>query len=336
MRFLLRVDSHARNHSAHPQAQSRVAALRAYPCSDALRACSAAPTARSARVSGRYIPILRSSKRSSAVTQPPGSCAVSARTSLSCLIVRLCSCIRSICSAVGRSGLRHLLPVHTVTTVFSSSGRTHVALAASSFCFVHCLLCGMLRHRPVTSVPGPSPAMRSPPQSLQLYFDVLCLRCRRDATSGCVEHRLLHGGRGRLDRAAQHLCWSDHRGQLKAIRTQKKKSEGTAHYPPSSLHCTHTNTNMHMHTHAQAHAHAPSRRRTLHQPCAQELGRTAFTTTTGHVHRGAALELRCSRVWSCRGRRQRHSVCQTRATTSGQLRSRRVATTGCNRLSSCV
>ena len=134
MRFLLRVDSHARNHSAHPQAQSRVAALRAYPCSDALRACSAAPTARSARVSGRYIPILRSSKRSSAVTQPPGSCAVSARTSLSCLIVRLCSCIRSSCSAVGRSGLRHLLPVHTVTTVFSSSGRTHVALAASSFC----------------------------------------------------------------------------------------------------------------------------------------------------------------------------------------------------------
>ena len=48
MRFLLRVDSHARNHSAHPQAQSRVAALRAYPCSGALRACSAA--ARSARV----------------------------------------------------------------------------------------------------------------------------------------------------------------------------------------------------------------------------------------------------------------------------------------------
>ena len=51
MRFLLRVDSHARNHSAHPQAQSRVAALRAYPsmqrraprvfCSanGALRAC---------------------------------------------------------------------------------------------------------------------------------------------------------------------------------------------------------------------------------------------------------------------------------------------------------
>ena len=29
MRFLLRVDSHARNHSAHPQAQSQVAALRA-------------------------------------------------------------------------------------------------------------------------------------------------------------------------------------------------------------------------------------------------------------------------------------------------------------------
>ena len=27
-------------------------------------------------------------------------------------------------------------------------------------------------------------------------------------------------------------------------------------------------------------------------------GKTAFTTTTGHVHRGAALELRCSGVWS--------------------------------------
>ena len=109
MRFLLRVYSHARNHSAHPQAQSRVAALRAYPCSGALRACSAA--ARSARVSGRYMPpILRNSKTSSAVTKPPGSCAASARTSLSCLIVRLCSRIRSSCSAVGRSGLRAAVP----------------------------------------------------------------------------------------------------------------------------------------------------------------------------------------------------------------------------------
>ena len=170
MRFLLRVDSHARNHSAHPQAQSRVAALRAYPCSGALRACSAA--ARSARVSGRYMPpILRNSKTSSAVMKPPGSCAASARTSLSCLIVRLCSRIRSSCSAVGRSGLRAAVP------------------------FIN-------------------------------------LRSRTGAGS---------------------------------------------------------------------------------------TGRTAFTTTTGHVHRGAALELRCSRVWSCRGRRQRHSVCQTRATTSGQL-----------------
>ena len=44
MRFLLRVDSHARNHSAHPQAQSQVAAL---------RACAAA---RSARVLQRRAP----------------------------------------------------------------------------------------------------------------------------------------------------------------------------------------------------------------------------------------------------------------------------------------
>ena len=45
MRFLLRVDSHARNHSAHPQAQSQVAAL---------RACAA--RARSARVLQRRAP----------------------------------------------------------------------------------------------------------------------------------------------------------------------------------------------------------------------------------------------------------------------------------------
>ena len=38
MRFLLRVDSHARNHSAHPQAQSQVAALRAYPAARSARA----------------------------------------------------------------------------------------------------------------------------------------------------------------------------------------------------------------------------------------------------------------------------------------------------------
>jgi hypothetical protein len=44
VRFLLRVDSHARNHSAHPQAQSQVAAL---------RACAAA---RSARVLQRRAP----------------------------------------------------------------------------------------------------------------------------------------------------------------------------------------------------------------------------------------------------------------------------------------
>ena len=44
MRFLLRVDSHARNHSAYPQAQSQVAAL---------RACAAA---RSARVLQRRAP----------------------------------------------------------------------------------------------------------------------------------------------------------------------------------------------------------------------------------------------------------------------------------------
>ena len=45
------------------------------------------------------------------------------------------------------------------------------------------------------------------------------------------------------------------------------------------------------------------RRRALHQPCARELGRAQlgrplYTTTTGHMHRGAALELRCSGVWS--------------------------------------
>ena len=44
MRFLLRADSHTRNHSAHPQAQSQVAAL---------RACAAA---RSARVLQRRAP----------------------------------------------------------------------------------------------------------------------------------------------------------------------------------------------------------------------------------------------------------------------------------------
>ena len=44
MRFLLRVDLHARNHSAHPQAQSRVAAL------------SACAAARSARVLQRRAP----------------------------------------------------------------------------------------------------------------------------------------------------------------------------------------------------------------------------------------------------------------------------------------
>ena len=44
----------------------------------------------------------------------------------------------------------------------------------------------------------------------------------------------------------------------------------------------------------------------------------------------AALASACSRVWSCRGRRQRHSVCQTRATTSGQLYRSSVATTDCN------
>ena len=38
MRFLLRVDSHARNHSAHPQAQSQVAALRTYPAARSARA----------------------------------------------------------------------------------------------------------------------------------------------------------------------------------------------------------------------------------------------------------------------------------------------------------
>ena len=49
MRFLLRVDSHARNHSAYPRAQSQVAAFHAYLqrraprvlSSGALRACSA-------------------------------------------------------------------------------------------------------------------------------------------------------------------------------------------------------------------------------------------------------------------------------------------------------
>ena len=57
MRFLLRVDSRARNHSAHPQAQSQVAAL---------RACAAA---RSARVLCSMLPSLLPGD--SAITHTP-------------------------------------------------------------------------------------------------------------------------------------------------------------------------------------------------------------------------------------------------------------------------
>ena len=88
MRFLLRVDSHARNHSAHPQAQSQVAALRAYPA------------ARSARAFQRRAPRVLCSSATASSAAPAGISSeftasyLRLRSSLSCLIVRPCSHVR--------------------------------------------------------------------------------------------------------------------------------------------------------------------------------------------------------------------------------------------------
>ena len=90
MRFLLRVDSHARNHSAHPQAQSQVAALRTLP-SGALRAFF--PAARSA-------PRVLCGSATASSAAPAGISSeftasyLRLRSSLSCLIVRPCSHVR--------------------------------------------------------------------------------------------------------------------------------------------------------------------------------------------------------------------------------------------------
>ena len=88
MRFLLRVDSHARNHSAHPQAQSQVAALRAYPA------------ARSARAFQRRAPRVLCGSATASSAAPAGISSeftasyLRLRSSLSCLIVRPCSHVR--------------------------------------------------------------------------------------------------------------------------------------------------------------------------------------------------------------------------------------------------
>ena len=88
MRFLLRVDSHARNHSAHPQAQSQVAALRAYPA------------ARSARAFQRRAPRVLCGSTTASSAAPAGVSSeftasyLRLRSSLSCLIVRPCSHVR--------------------------------------------------------------------------------------------------------------------------------------------------------------------------------------------------------------------------------------------------
>ena len=88
MRFLLRVDSHARNHSAHPQAQSQVAALRTYPA------------ARSARAFQRRAPRVLCSSATASSAAPAGISSeftasyLRLRSSLSCLIVRPCSHVR--------------------------------------------------------------------------------------------------------------------------------------------------------------------------------------------------------------------------------------------------
>ena len=88
MRFILRVDSHARNHSAHPQAQSQVAALRTYPA------------ARSARAFQRRAPRVLCSSATASSAAPAGISSeftasyLRLRSSLSCLIVRPCSHVR--------------------------------------------------------------------------------------------------------------------------------------------------------------------------------------------------------------------------------------------------
>ena len=101
MRFLLRVDSHARNHSAHPQAQSQVAALRAYPA------------ARSARAFQRRAPRVLCGSATASSAAPAGISSeftasyLRLRSSLSCLIVRPCSHVRR--SYLGYR--RHILQV---------------------------------------------------------------------------------------------------------------------------------------------------------------------------------------------------------------------------------
>ena len=91
MRFLLRVDSHARNHSAHPQAQSQVAALRAYPAARSARATVLVPAARSARA---LWSTTASSAAPAGISSEFTASYLRLRSSLSCLIVRPCSHVR--------------------------------------------------------------------------------------------------------------------------------------------------------------------------------------------------------------------------------------------------
>ena len=92
MRFLLRVDSHARNHSAHPQAQSQVAALRTYPAARSARAFQRrAPRVLCAAVLLLYC-IFRSGP--AGISSEFTASYLRLRSSLSCLIVRPCSHVR--------------------------------------------------------------------------------------------------------------------------------------------------------------------------------------------------------------------------------------------------
>ena len=90
MRFLLRVDSHARNHSAHPQAQSQVAALRAYPAARSARAFQRRAPARCS-VCGSTT---ASSAAPAGISSEFTASYLRLRSSLSCLIVRPCSHVR--------------------------------------------------------------------------------------------------------------------------------------------------------------------------------------------------------------------------------------------------